>query len=97
MLVYFRYTIWDHGGEGVYVVNMDLFVCLEDGGDCLINVNILNQTKLFKPTCHWDTGFLNSGIFGRIIPLLLNTSTSYTLHDSCADIICIVFLLQNLL
>lgn len=77
LLAYFRYTIWDHGGEGVYVVNMDLFVCLEDGGDCLINVNVLNQTKLFKPICHWDTGFLNPGIVGQIIALLLNTSHSH--------------------
>uniref|UniRef100_K1PXP9 Uncharacterized protein n=1 Tax=Magallana gigas TaxID=29159 RepID=K1PXP9_MAGGI len=53
------YTIWDHKGEGVYVVTMDLAVCFEDGGDCLINTNVLDQAKLSKQTCVWGTSFLN--------------------------------------
>lgn len=57
-----RYTIWDYAGEGVYVVTVDLAVCLEDGGDCLINVNILDQAKLSKQICQWGSGFLNPGI-----------------------------------
>lgn len=58
------YTIWDNAGEGVYVVTVDLAVCLEDGGDCLIDVNILNQVKLSKQICQWGTGFLNPGKMG---------------------------------
>lgn len=40
--IVFRYIIWDYVGEGVYVVIVDLVVCFEDGGDCLINVNIFD-------------------------------------------------------
>lgn len=59
--IVFRYTIWDYVGEGVYVVTVDLAVCLEDGGDCLINVNILDQAKLSKQICRWGNGFMNPG------------------------------------
>eukprot|EP00105_Crassostrea_gigas_P044414 XP_019928562.1 PREDICTED: uncharacterized protein LOC105342368 [Crassostrea gigas] len=58
-VIKFGYTIWDYVGEGVYVVTVDLAVCLEDGGDCLISVNILDQAKLSKQICHWGTGFMN--------------------------------------
>ncbi|XP_062579219.1 uncharacterized protein LOC134241150, partial [Saccostrea cucullata] len=53
------YTIWDHEGEGVYVVTVDLAICFEDRGDCLINTNILNQFKLSKQACLWGTSFLS--------------------------------------
>lgn len=65
--ILFRYTIWDYVGEGVYVVTVDLAVCLEDGGDCLINVNILDQAKLSKQICHWGTGFLNPGKYREFL------------------------------
>lgn len=65
--ILFRYTIWDYVGEGVYVVTVDLAVCLEDGGDCLINVNILDQAKLSKQICHWGTGFLNPGKYRKFL------------------------------
>ncbi|XP_062593831.1 uncharacterized protein LOC134255325, partial [Saccostrea cucullata] len=53
------YTIWDNEGEGVYVVTVDLAICFEDGGDCLINTNILDQFKLSKQACIWGTSFLS--------------------------------------
>lgn len=58
-----RYTIWDNKGEGVYVVTVDLAVCFEDGGDCVINTNVLDQAKLSKQSCVWEKSFLNPGIF----------------------------------
>lgn len=67
-----RYTIWDNKGEGVYVVTVDLAVCFEDGGDCIINTNVLDQAKLSKQSCVWGTSFLNPGIFIWIWQIRLN-------------------------
>ncbi|XP_062616058.1 uncharacterized protein LOC134277763, partial [Saccostrea cucullata] len=55
------FTIWDNYGEGVYVVSADVSICLEDGGDCLINVDILNKAKLPKQSCIWETNFHTAG------------------------------------
>lgn len=56
-----RYTIWDNVGEGVYVVTVDLAICFEDGGNCLVNVNIFEKVKLSKQICVWAAQFLHPG------------------------------------
>lgn len=68
-----RYTIWDNVGEGVYVVTVDLAICFEDGGNCLVNVNIFEKVKLSKQICVWAAQFLHPGkninIFGILYQL----------------------------
>lgn len=65
----------------MYVVTVDLAVCLEDGGDCLINVNILDQAKLSKQICHWGTGFLNPGKYREFF-IKKKSHNNYTLQQT---------------
>lgn len=105
-----RYTIWDHKGEGVYVVTMDLAVCFEDGGDCLINTNVLDQAKLSKQTCVWGTSFLNPSIYICFVTVFRNSwQTSLYLfykcmllsifkkydHDNFCETICSYYMLRS--
>lgn len=43
------------------MITVDLAICFEDGGDCLVNVNVFDKVKLSKQVCVWATQFLHPG------------------------------------
>jgi hypothetical protein len=42
-----------------YRVNMNLTVCFEANGPCMIIAPVLINTILPKPVCNWKTGFID--------------------------------------
>jgi hypothetical protein len=58
-LFYFlpRFTIHDLSSEKQYMLNMNISVCLEHDGACLVSVPIFKNTKLPKIGCDWNGGF----------------------------------------
>lgn len=55
------------------MVTVDLAICFEDGGNCLVDVNIFEKVKLSKQICVWAAQFLHPGkninIFGILYQL----------------------------
>ena len=51
---YDRYTIHDLQAEKKYMLNMNLSVCFEQDGPCLVSVPVFENTKLPKLGCDWD-------------------------------------------
>lgn len=47
----------DLSAEKNYMLNMNMSVCLEQDGACLVSVPIFTNTKLPKLGCDWSRGF----------------------------------------
>jgi hypothetical protein len=60
-LIYFRFTIEDLADDGVLLVNMDVSVCLERAGPCEVILHVLQDARLPKPFCNWNTDFIVKG------------------------------------
>ncbi|XP_076116682.1 uncharacterized protein LOC143084161 [Mytilus galloprovincialis] len=52
-----EFTIHDLNAEKKYMLNMNMSVCLEQDGACLVSVPIFQNTKLPKLGCDWSGGF----------------------------------------
>lgn len=52
-----RYTIDDLKGEKQFLVNMDISVCFEAHGPCVLKIPILTEVRLPKPLCNLESGF----------------------------------------
>lgn len=59
-MFYYSYRIENLVVEEKYKINLKMSVCFEAQGSCEIEVQILNNTEVNKPTCNWANGFLNS-------------------------------------
>lgn len=55
------------------MVTVDLAICFEDGGNCLVNVNIFEKVKLSKQICVWAAQFLHPGKNINIFGVLVST------------------------
>jgi hypothetical protein len=51
------YTIDDLKGEKQFLVNMDISVCFEAHGPCVLKIPILTEVRLPKPLCNLESGF----------------------------------------
>ena len=60
---FFSYKITDLPGEAAYYIDLDLRVCFNDGGPCVLNSKILSGTKLPKVQCGWEKGFIDQSKF----------------------------------
>lgn len=49
-----------------YGMNLNLTVCFETSGPCEINIQVLKETKLTKPTCNWTRNFVQKGLWINI-------------------------------
>lgn len=49
-----------------YGMNLNLTVCFETPGPCEINIQVLKETKLTKPTCNWTRNFVQKGLWINI-------------------------------
>ena len=47
--------MWNLLGENVFAVSVDIAVCLEDEGECVVNVNVLDRVKFPKTDCVWSS------------------------------------------
>lgn len=45
-----------------YGMNLNLTVCFETSGPCEINIQVLKENKLTKPTCNWTRDFVKKGL-----------------------------------
>ncbi|KAK3609658.1 hypothetical protein CHS0354_035943 [Potamilus streckersoni] len=52
------FRVEDLPADRMYLVNMELNICLESRGYCQMSMIIFLDTLLPKPTCRWDKGFL---------------------------------------
>jgi hypothetical protein len=52
-------SVYNLGGEGKYIVNMNLSVCLEANAACQTNVQVLKNAVLPKLNCDWDADFID--------------------------------------
>lgn len=49
-----------------YGMNLNLTVCFETSGPCEINIQVLKENKLTKPTCNWTRDFVKKGLWINI-------------------------------
>ncbi|XP_071123204.1 uncharacterized protein [Mytilus edulis] len=56
-----EFNVYDLVGENVYLLNMNISVCLEVEGPCLIHIPILKNTKLPKHHCNWSKDLNTKG------------------------------------
>lgn len=47
-------------------MNLNLTICFETSGPCEINIQVLKETKLTKPTCNWTRNFVQKGLWINI-------------------------------
>ena len=52
--------MWNLLGENVFAVSVDIAVCLEEGGECVVNVNVLDRVKFPKTDCVWSSNFIQT-------------------------------------
>lgn len=57
-----------------YRVNMNLTVCFESNGPCMIIAPVLTNTILPKPVCNWKTGFIDPRRFYITDTTVINVS-----------------------
>ncbi|XP_033724553.1 uncharacterized protein LOC117314596 [Pecten maximus] len=80
-LIVARYKIDDITAEKKYLMNLQLSLCLESGGDCIWSHNLLQDTKVSKLACHWGDNFpipgfhindylINRGLAGAVLSSL---------------------------
>ncbi|XP_053400990.1 uncharacterized protein LOC123541000 [Mercenaria mercenaria] len=50
-------SVYNLGGEGKYVVNLNISVCLEAHASCQTNVQVLENAVLPKLNCDWNADF----------------------------------------
>ncbi|XP_053398282.1 uncharacterized protein LOC128556671 [Mercenaria mercenaria] len=53
-------SVYDLGGEGKYIVNMNISVCLEANAACQVNVQVLENAILPKLDCDWNVNFADA-------------------------------------
>ena len=74
--------MWNLPGENVFAVSVDIAVCLEKGGECVVNVNVLDRVKFPKTDCVWSSNFTQTS------RLQENSSTTLLLlHFTVASIV----------
>jgi len=58
----FSYDIEDLKYKRQFVVNLQLSICLESNGPCLMTIPILDNAILSKSVCKWKSNFIDPGI-----------------------------------
>ncbi|VDI11129.1 Hypothetical predicted protein, partial [Mytilus galloprovincialis] len=56
-VVVLKYSIEDMKGERMFLLNMDLSVCFETEGSCILKLPLLRDVLIPKPVCSLDQGF----------------------------------------
>lgn len=59
--IFNRFNIANLVTDGVYLVNMDVLVCFESSKPCALTINVLTDSRLPKPDCEWNRGFIKPG------------------------------------
>lgn len=59
--------MWDLVGENVYVVIIDIVVCLEESRECVVEVNVVDRVKFIKIDCVWFINFIYISMFSSIL------------------------------
>ncbi|KAJ8320500.1 LOW QUALITY PROTEIN: hypothetical protein KUTeg_002087 [Tegillarca granosa] len=57
-MVKLRFNIANLVTDGVYLINMEVMVCFESSKPCALTVNVLTDSRLPKPECEWNRGFI---------------------------------------
>lgn len=59
ILFFYRYRIDDLASEKMFMLDLSLYVCMEESrpSDCVVDIPILKNLKMPKPLCNWDGGF----------------------------------------
>ena len=73
--------MWNLLGENVFAVSVDIAVCLEEGGECVVDVNVLDRVKFPKTDCVWSSNFTQTS------KIRIDSSTTLLLfHSTIASI-----------
>ena len=59
----FRYSIDDWKGQQLFLLNMEVNICLEAAGPCTLELPILKDLKVPKPVCNLEKSFYSFGIY----------------------------------
>jgi hypothetical protein len=68
----FSYDIEDLKYKRQFVVNLQLSICLESNGPCLMTIPILDNAILPKSVCDWKSNFIDPGIQFKALYYSLN-------------------------
>ncbi|KAL3873935.1 hypothetical protein ACJMK2_037012, partial [Sinanodonta woodiana] len=60
-IVRIRFSMDDLAGEKVYLLNLNISVCLDGKAPCVINTPVFENTRLPKPICDWNSNFTIPG------------------------------------
>ncbi|KAL3873866.1 hypothetical protein ACJMK2_036950, partial [Sinanodonta woodiana] len=55
------FSMDDLAGEKVYLLNLNISVCLDGKAPCVINTQVFENTRLPKPICDWNSNFTIPG------------------------------------
>ncbi|VDI45262.1 Hypothetical predicted protein [Mytilus galloprovincialis] len=53
------YKVTDFPGESVYFIDFNIRICFNDKGLCVIDTDVLYNTKVLKKRCDWSRGYKN--------------------------------------
>ncbi|XP_052067242.1 uncharacterized protein LOC127706625 [Mytilus californianus] len=56
-----EFSVYDLAGENMFLLNLNISVCLEVEGSCLIHIPIFKNTKLPKYQCNWSKNLNSKG------------------------------------
>ena len=58
-VIYFSYVIENLESERKFMVSLNLSICFESHGPCVVNIPILKNTQLPKSICDWKSDFID--------------------------------------
>jgi hypothetical protein len=66
MVFFYRYSVDDLRVSGMYLLNVQMAVCLESSDKCESIATVLNNTLITKMPCDLDPGFVMQSKFLRM-------------------------------